>query len=158
MESVEARQYDETGHLAQIMTVSQWQHQQGAPTAEWQNPQLSLMDEKGTWSVSARHGTSSQQELWGLIQEMHLSNQVVIRHTTSEKASDWLLTTDYLLLLPEQRLAQTTHEVFVDGPWMHMQSHGLSADFNEDAIEFVNTVNSRYTLPEKSSHAKLSTP
>ena len=149
MESVQATQFDETGRLKQILTVTQWQHQQGAQTAEWQNPHLTMISERGTWSLSARHGTSTQQQLWGHIDEMHLSHHVVVHHAMPNKGNDWLLKTEYLLLLPDKQLAQTSNPVWVEGPWMHMKAHGLTADFRRDTIDFINTVESQYTLPSK---------
>lgn len=155
MEEVQAVQFDSNGQIKQILTVKEWQHQQGAQTAEWQKPHLSLPDKEGVWSLSAQHGTSTQRTLWGYIDEMHLSHNIIIQHTTAAQTSDWLLKTEYLLLLPEKRLAHTTLPVWVEGPWLHMQSQGLDADFNTDKIEFVNTVHSRYTLPPRSSDAKI---
>lgn len=155
MEEVQAIQFDTTGHIKQILTVKRWEHQQGAQTAEWQYPHLSLPDKDGAWSLSAQHGTSTQTNLWGRINEMHLSHNIIVQHTLSSQKPDWLLKTEYLLLLPEKRLAHTTQPVWVEGPWLHMRSDGLDADFNTDKIEFVNTVNSRYTLPTRSSDAKI---
>lgn len=157
MEDVHAIQFDEAGHLTQILTVAQWQHQHGAPTAEWINPHLTLLGEKGTWTFSAKHGTSNQQELWGHIQEMHLSRNIVVHHTAPAPTTenDWWLKTEYLLILPDQQRAETTHTVWVDGPWMNMKSQGLKADLTKDSIEFLNTVNSHYTIPKKSGERIL---
>lgn len=149
METAQAIQFDENGQIKHILKVKQWHHYQGAPTAEWYYPELSLISDKGTWSLTAHRGTSSQHSLWGRIQEMHLSQQIVVQHTTPVQERDWWLTTDYLLLLPEQQLAQTATPVTVEGPGMQMQSQGLKADFIADSITFMNRVQSQYIIPKK---------
>lgn len=144
MEDVEIRQFDQSGQLTQILTVAQWQHRQHAETAEWQRPRLKLFNKNGTWNLTAKQGTSIQKKLWGHIDEMHLSQDIVLDHTPLHAQNDWHLKTEYLLLLPDAQIAQTPNTVWIEGPWMQMKAQGLKADFKRESIQFVKTVDSRY--------------
>lgn len=149
MEGVEIKQFDKTGALTHILTVSKWQHRKNAETADWKTPHLKLIQQNGTWDLTAKNGTSLQKKLWGHIDEMHLSQDIVLQHIPHTGVNDWVLKTEYLLLLPDAKIAQTPNTVSIEGPWMFTTAKGLKADLNRETIHFIHTVDSHYHFSDK---------
>lgn len=94
------------------------------------------------WNISAISGRI-QASSGGDIRQIDLNEAVQVRHQLTE--DDTVnLTTDWLIVQPEQSRLYTDAVVNVSGLRIEQTAVGLTADFSLDSLEFLSDVQGRF--------------
>tara|TARA_R110002072_G_scaffold11196_2_gene50898 strand:- start:56646 stop:57269 length:624 start_codon:yes stop_codon:yes gene_type:complete len=94
------------------------------------------------WNISAISGRI-QASSGGDIRQIDLNEAVQVRHQLTEDDSV-NLTTDWLIVQPEQSRLYTDAVVNVSGLRIEQTAVGLTADFSLDSLEFLSDVQGRF--------------
>lgn len=99
-------------------------------------------DNQERWNISAVSGRI-QASSGGDIRQIDLNEAVQVRHRLTE--NDTVnLTTDWLIIQPEQNRLFTDADVNVRGLRIEQSAAGMTADFSLDSLEFLSDVQGRF--------------
>lgn len=142
MHDIHLVRYNEQGQLIQRLQMNSWQRYKGETITYMIAPKLYVFSEKGNWEVSANKGKGYQDSLKSNLKELYLSSNVVVKRLDSQ--GPWELRTDSLWFDPITTLAKTDDPIVLDGPSTQITAIGIRSILNQQTLEFVKNVETRY--------------
>lgn len=145
LKGVHATRFDENGNIASELFMTSWQHRQGQTHSEMVHPHLTLYQPNGEhWDIKANEGQSLQTQIYGKIDTLTLSDNVVVTRRLEHPNTAWELKTKQMVVQPLQSLATTQEAVFIQGQDTSIEAKGMRANLKEHSIQLLNNVKSHY--------------
>lgn len=145
MSKVQAKRYDKTGHLHQMIVMAKWEHFKGDTVTSMQTPSLTLYYPDGKiCHISSDEGEGFHANLKGPLEKLHLFKNVVIQQLGERPQAWWELKTPSILYFPGSQTAMTDEWVTVISPSATIQSQGMKIYLDKQRVEFMSQVKSQY--------------
>lgn len=149
MKGVQALRFDKQGNLIQILTMQAGWHHKGESVTHMVAPYLKIIQSNGAlWDISAKTGESIQNTLGGKIQQLRLSEDVIVQQVITGSASKkdfwWKLKTPNLLFIEENALALTEDPVIIQTLGSETRAVGMRAHLDHHYVELLNHVDTHY--------------
>jgi LPS export ABC transporter protein LptC len=143
MTQVKAKRFHQ-GNLSHILELQTWRKNKEEDIVHFEKPVLTTLERNGSqWQISAHKGQGLQKKE-GQFEQFSLEQDVIIDSYNKQKQQQWHLLTDFLSYYPNKKTAHTSHEVRIEGPEITIQAKGMTADFNQHTIKFIEKVNANY--------------
>lgn len=141
-------QYNLQGIVANIITADRTDYYESNRDnphnyALLKQPKIIIYDNKPPknqpWHASSNHARSTNNN-----EEFLLSGDVVLTQKTSDQKSATTITSEQLLIKPNQKYAETNKPVMIKTPSGVTSSVGLKMSLDKETIELLSNVRSRY--------------
>lgn len=138
--------YDAAGEVEYTLTADRQVHYLN-DTTELVNPSLQLLQDNGSnWHITARSGRIHGSAQGGRIEQLDLSDQVVINQTAAG-GEEMRLNTTSLSIYPTSETMDTDQEVTLTSNSLRQTAVGMRGDLNQDTLTFLSQVRGIHDNP-----------
>lgn len=131
---------DANGNLHEKLHVSSAKHFPYQNSSELHEPALDFFGQHGeTWHIHAKKGTSKQGS-----DLVVLYDNVQIEHRSRKEAPPVVITTDKLIVHPNQKTADTDSVVTINYPQITLRGKGLHGDMKAGTLKLLTDIRGQY--------------
>lgn len=131
---------DVNGNLHEQLRADSAKHYPHQNSFVFTKPELNVYGPRGeTWHISAAKGSSIHGS-----DTVFLNDHVQIEHRVNQGAPMAVVTTDKLIIHPDQRTADTDSVVTITYPQIVLRGQGLHGDMNAGTLKLLTQIRGHY--------------
>lgn len=139
MENFTITNMNKKGQPDYILSASRLEHFADDDSTEIMQPHIVFKETEGDWSISASRAQILQKD-----KTIHLYDSVNINREASPERPPLTITTDYLKVDTDNKLAETDRLAHIQSQQLELKTMGMVFDGNKGILKLLSQVKGRY--------------